>query len=74
MIFRQIIIWKERSQKKKQYYGIDTTSQKWPVVFLCPKHDKGLKGAWPATPMQTEGNKRDTLKMERRMKHVEQKI
>ena len=50
MIFRQIIIWKERKKKKKQYYGIDTTSQKWPVVFLCPKHDKGLKGAWPVTP------------------------
>ena len=36
------------------------------LLFLCSKHDRSLKGAWPVTPMPMERNRSDTPKMERR--------
>ena len=33
------------------------------AVFLCSKHDRRVKGAWPVTPMQTDSNRSDTPKM-----------
>ncbi len=34
--------------------GIKVISTQKCVLFLCSKHDKSLKGAWPVTPMTME--------------------